>query len=117
VALGHGRRRLLRQRRIALRHLVHLHHGASIAGSPNLGGAIVTAGGLVFVGATLDRRFRAYDAASGAELWSAELPAGGKATPMSYLGGDGGSFGRADALVGFALPGAPGDEEPPRDGN
>ena len=87
-------------------------------GSPNLGGPIATAGGLVFVAATLDRQLRAFDIETGSELWSAPLPAGGKATPMTYLGadgrqyvaiaagGDGGGFGRDDALVVFALPSA-----------
>jgi quinoprotein glucose dehydrogenase len=85
-------------------------------GSPNLGGPIATAGGLVFVAATLDRRLRAFDIGTGRELWSAPLPAGGKATPMTYLGadgrqyvaiaagGDGKAFGRGDALLAFALP-------------
>lgn len=88
----------------------------SVPGSPNLGGPIVTAGGLVFIAATLDQRIRAMDVATGAELWSAPLPAGGKATPMTYVGadgrqyvviaagGDGDRFGRGDALVAFALP-------------
>jgi quinoprotein glucose dehydrogenase len=84
-------------------------------GSPNLGGAIVTAGGLVFVGATLDQRLRAFDVETGRELWNAQLPAGGKATPMTYkvggrqyvaiaAGGDGAIFGKGDQLVVFALP-------------
>lgn len=85
-------------------------------GSPNLGGAIVTSGGLAFIAATLDARLRAFDVETGRELWSGALPAGGKATPMTYLGadgrqyvviaagGDGGRFGSSDALVAFALP-------------
>ncbi len=83
-------------------------------GSPNLGGPIVTAGGLVFIGATLDRRIRAFDIETGKVLWSAELPAGGKATPMTYAvsgkqfvviaAGGGGRFGKGDHLVAFALP-------------
>ena len=44
-------------------------------GSPNLGGPIVTAGGLVFIAATLDQRIRAFDIETGRELWSASLPA------------------------------------------
>ncbi|MFL5559850.1 MAG: pyrroloquinoline quinone-dependent dehydrogenase [Gemmatimonadaceae bacterium] len=86
-------------------------------GSPNLGGAIVTAGGLVFIGATLDQRVRAFDVENGHELWQALLPAGGKATPMTYMvngrqyvaiaaGGDGAIFGKGDELVVFALPSA-----------
>lgn len=86
-------------------------------GSPNLGGPIVTAGGLVFVAATADGRIRAYDIETGRELWHAPLPAGGKATPMTYqgadgrqylaiaAGGDGGDYwGKADQLVVFSLP-------------
>ena len=54
-------------------------------GSPNQGGPIITKGGLIFIGASLDNRIRAYDLYSGEELWSAELPAPGNATPMTYL--------------------------------
>jgi quinoprotein glucose dehydrogenase len=53
-------------------------------GVPNIGGTIVTAGGLVFNGSTLDRYLRAYDLKTGRELWKARLPAGGQATPMTY---------------------------------
>jgi len=85
-------------------------------GSPNLGGPIATAGGLVFIAATLDRHFRAFDVDTGRALWSTVLPAGGKATPMTYVGadgrqyvviaagGDGSRFGRGDAVIAFALP-------------
>lgn len=91
--------------------------GSVSPGSPMLGGPIVTAGGLVFIAATLDLRIRAFDVVLGRELWSAPLPAGGKATPMTYIGadgrqyvviaagGDGGDrFGKGDAVVAFALP-------------
>lgn len=89
--------------------------GSPNLGSPNLGGAIVTAGGLVFIAATLDRQFRAFDVETGRELWRTPLPAGGKATPMTYVGadgrqyvviaagGDGGRFGTGDAVVAFRL--------------
>ncbi len=84
-------------------------------GSPNLGGAIVTAGGLTFVGATVDARLRAFETATGRELWQGALPAGAKATPMTYAargrqyvavaaGGDGDVFGKGDEIVVFALP-------------
>jgi quinoprotein glucose dehydrogenase len=53
-------------------------------GTPNFGGPIVTAGGVVFIGATMDDYLRAFDAASGEELWKGRLPAGGQATPMTY---------------------------------
>jgi len=53
-------------------------------GTPNAGGAIATAGGLVFIAATMDDKFRAFDADTGKVLWTAKLPAGGQATPMTY---------------------------------
>ena len=53
-------------------------------GAPNLGGSIATAGGLVFIGATTDKFLRAFDAASGEEIWSARLPYTANATPMTY---------------------------------
>ena len=83
---------------------------------PNLGGAIVTGGGLVFMAATIDRQLRAFDIESGREVWHADLPASGKATPMTYrgadgrqyvvvaAGGDGETWGASDAIVAFALP-------------
>ena len=83
-------------------------------GMPNLGGPIATAGRLVFIGATLDRSFRAFDIDSGKELWSASLPAGGRATPMTYesggrqfvviAAGGGNEFGFGDAIIAYALP-------------
>ena len=87
----------------------------SSSGSPNLGGAITTAGGLTFVAATLDRTFRAFDTRTGRELWQSPLPAAGKATPMTYrvgnrqfvviaAGGDGEAFGTGDAIMAYALP-------------
>lgn len=85
-----------------------------VPGSPNLGGPIVTAGGLVFIGATLDKVLRAFDVATGNELWSAELPAGARATPITYriggrqfvviAAGGGEVFGEGDSLIAFALP-------------
>jgi len=54
-------------------------------GTPNLGGPMVTASGLVFIGAAMDRYIRAFDAKSGKELWKGRLPAGGQATPMTYM--------------------------------
>jgi len=83
-------------------------------GSPNLGGPIVTAGGIVFIGATLEHAIRAFDIESGRELWKADLPAGARATPMTYeaggrqfvviAAGGGGPFGAGDAIIAFALP-------------
>jgi quinoprotein glucose dehydrogenase len=63
--------------------------GVPRTGTPNIGGCIVTAGGLVFIGSTNDRRFRAFDARTGAELWVAQLEANAHATPATYLGRSG----------------------------
>jgi quinoprotein glucose dehydrogenase len=90
----------------------------SSSGSPNLGGAITTAGGLTFIGATLDRTLRAFATRTGRELWQAALPAAGKATPMTYrvgnrqfvviaAGGDGEAFGTDDAIMAWAIPDSP----------
>ena len=53
-------------------------------GTPNMGGPLVTASGLVFIGAAMDNYLRSFDADSGEELWKGRLPAGPQATPMSY---------------------------------
>ncbi|HEX7938122.1 MAG TPA: pyrroloquinoline quinone-dependent dehydrogenase [Gemmatimonadaceae bacterium] len=82
-------------------------------GLPNLGGAIVTAGGLVFIGATMDHVLRAFDIESGKELWAGTLPGGARATPMTYsvkgrqfvavaVGGNE-DWGKGDYIVVFAL--------------
>src|ERR1700719_2899074 len=87
-------------------------------GTPNLGGSIVTAGGVVFIGASIDGRFRGFDAKTGEQLWVATLEASAHATPITYIGkktgkqfvliaaGGGGYFrGKvSDTLVAFALP-------------
>jgi quinoprotein glucose dehydrogenase len=81
-------------------------------GSVNLGGAVTTAGGVVFIGAALDRRLHAYDIDSGHELWKGELPASAKATPTIYrlssgaeyvavAVGGGGAWGSGDYIVAF----------------
>ncbi|WKB53181.1 membrane-bound PQQ-dependent dehydrogenase, glucose/quinate/shikimate family [Eleftheria terrae] len=87
-------------------------------GVPSLGGPMVTAGGVAFMSATLDDYLRAYDVRTGQQLWQARLPAGGQATPMSYvsdrtgrqyvvvMAGGHGSLGTrlGDSLVAYALP-------------
>ncbi|HSH94956.1 MAG TPA: PQQ-binding-like beta-propeller repeat protein, partial [Roseimicrobium sp.] len=90
--------------------------GVPKTGTENFGGAIVTAGGLVFCGGTKDEKIRAFDAKTGAELWSAKLPFGGYAPPSSYevdgrqyiviTATGGGKLGTTagDAYVAFALP-------------
>ncbi len=87
-----------------------------IHGLPNEGGPIVTASGLVFVAAAMDDKLHAFDLATGALLWQADLPAGGQATPMTYVAGGrqfvvvaAGGHARmgtklGDAVVAFALP-------------
>jgi quinoprotein glucose dehydrogenase len=91
-------------------------YGGFIKGVPNLGGPIVTASGLVFIAAAMDNHIRAFDVENGTELWRADLPAGGQATPMTYVAGGrqylviaaGGhnrlGTTRGDAIVAFALP-------------
>ncbi len=90
--------------------------GVPRTGTDNFGGSIVTAGGLVFIGATRDEKFRAFDKATGALLWEAQLPAGGYATPATYsaagrqyvliAAGGAGKLGTkaGDQFVAFALP-------------
>lgn len=58
-------------------------------GVPNLGGPIMTAGGVAFLSGSLDDYVRGYDVTTGRQLWQSRLPAGGQATPMTYTGTDG----------------------------
>ncbi|MFC5743512.1 glucose/quinate/shikimate family membrane-bound PQQ-dependent dehydrogenase [Dyella tabacisoli] len=87
-------------------------------GVPSLGGAIITGGGVAFMSASLDYYLRAYDVRTGKTLWESRLPAGGQATPMSYvsdqsgrqyvviMAGGHGSLGTkmGDTLIAYALP-------------
>ena len=86
-------------------------------GVPDLGGPIITAGGVAFMSGTLDNYVRAYDVTSGEPLWEHRLPAGGQATPMTYLDSQGrqrvlvvagghGSLGTkaGDAIIVYGLP-------------
>jgi quinoprotein glucose dehydrogenase len=86
-------------------------------GVPNLGGPIITGGGVAFLSGTLDYYLRAYDIANGHELWRERLPAGAQATPMTYQGADGrqyvvvaaGGHGSThtlpgDYVIAYALP-------------
>ena len=86
-------------------------------GVPDIGGPIVTAGGVAFLSGTLDYFVRAYDISDGRQLWESRLPAGGQATPMTYSGADGrqyllvvaGGHGSThtkagDSVIAYALP-------------
>jgi glucose dehydrogenase len=59
--------------------------GIAMPGAFTQAGSILTKGGLIFVGATQDSYLRAFDVATGEELWKGRLPAGGQATPMSFV--------------------------------
>ena len=86
-------------------------------GVPGIGGPIITAGGVAFLSGTLDYYVRGYDLQTGEEIWRARLPAGGQATPSTYMGADGrqylavvagghGSTGTkaGDSIIAYALP-------------
>jgi quinoprotein glucose dehydrogenase len=95
--------------------------GVKNSGAPNLGGSIVTAGGLVFIAATNDSRFRAFDSKTGRLLWDQPIDANGHTIPITYLGkdnkqyvaimagGGGGYFGGtpSDSLIAFTLGNSP----------
>ena len=89
--------------------------GLPPTGTENYGGPVVTAGGVIFIGASKDEHFRAFDRKTGRELWKTKLPAGGYATPATYevdgrqfvvIACGGGKMGTksGDAYVAFALP-------------
>jgi quinoprotein glucose dehydrogenase len=86
-------------------------------GVPGMGGSVVTAGGLIFIAATVDERFRAIDVDSGRTLWEEKLPAAGNATPSVYAvdgkqyvvisAGGHGSLGtpKGDYVIAYTLDG------------
>ncbi len=89
--------------------------GIPQTGTENYGGPVVTAGGVLFIGATQDEKFRAFDKKTGELLWETDLPAGGYATPSVYevsgrqfvvIAAGGGKMGTSsgDTYVAFALP-------------
>lgn len=94
-----------------------LPEGLRNTGRHGTGGAIVTAGGLIFIGSTDDSRFRAFETRTGREIWTTKLSASAHATPITYRGADlrqyvaivstGGSYHNSprssDALTVFAL--------------
>ena len=91
--------------------------GVKNTGAPNLGGSIATAGGLVFIAATNDSRFRAFESKTGRLVWEQPIDANGHTIPITYLGkdgkqyvvimagGGGGYFGGtpSDSVMAFAL--------------
>jgi quinoprotein glucose dehydrogenase len=90
--------------------------GIAATGTQLFGGGTVTAGGLIFIGASKDEKFRAIDKLNGKTLWEYQLPAGGYATPATYevdgkqyvvIAAGGGGFQRTktgDCYMAFALP-------------
>lgn len=93
-----------------------VERGIRNTGTPNFGGAVATAGGVVFIAATADEKIRAFEASRGKLLWEYQLPAGGYATPSVYMadgrqyvvivcGGGGKNRTKSgDSVVAFALP-------------
>lgn len=84
-----------------------LPDGKQLQGNSGSAGPTVTAGGLVFVGATNDKRFRAFDAATGKQLWETILTNNANANPMSYRGRSGKQYvaiNAGGAIVAYALP-------------
>jgi glucose dehydrogenase len=103
--------------RVPLGSFPELEAKGIISGTPSAGGAITTAGNVVFIAATVDSKFRAFDARNGRMLWSDTLPAPGHSTPTTYAGRDGkqyvvigangGSFfgsPSSDEVIAYALP-------------
>lgn len=89
-----------------------LPDGKCHTGRLNLGGPIATAGGLVFIAATNDRRFRAFDSKTGRDLWAAKLDMSAHAVPITYQGKDGKQYVAVVAAGASALddPAPPGAE-------
>ncbi len=84
-----------------------LPEGKQLTGNSGSAGPTATAGGLVFIGATTDRRFRAFESKTGRELWAVKLGAVGNANPITYLGKDGKQYVAivaGDTVYAFALP-------------
>jgi quinoprotein glucose dehydrogenase len=84
-----------------------LPEGKQNTGNAGSAGPIVTAGGLVFIGATNDSRFRAFDAKTGKELWVTKLARNANANPITYQGKNGKQYVAVvatDSVEVFALP-------------
>ncbi len=81
--------------------------GVMNTGSYNIGGSVATASGLLFIGASDDGRFHAYESKTGKLLWETKLPANGMANPITYLGKDGKQYvviTAQETIVAFRLP-------------
>jgi glucose dehydrogenase len=81
--------------------------GVMNTGSFNKGGSVATAGGLLFIGASYDARFHAYDSKTGKLLWETKLPAMAQANPITYVGKNGKQYvavDAADSIIAFSLP-------------
>ena len=83
--------------------------GVKITGTPNAGAPVVTAGGVLFIGATTDNQFRAFDEKTGKELWSAQLENSAISTPVTYQAANGKQYvatteGGAGHLAAFLRP-------------
>jgi quinoprotein glucose dehydrogenase len=116
TALDRGSRKILWRAPLGTTEELNPLGLARHIGTPTFGGPLATASGLVFIGAALDDYLRAFDAKTGAELWTGRLPSAGIATPTSYLwqgrqyvliaaGGHGEAGAPAsDTPVAFVLP-------------
>jgi glucose dehydrogenase len=81
--------------------------GVMNTGSLNKGGSVATAGGVLFIGASYDARFHAYESKTGKLLWETKVPAAASANPVTYMGKNGKQYvaiAAGDTLVAFALP-------------
>lgn len=91
--------------------------GVHNTGALNIGGSIATAGGLVFIGATMDSRFRAFDSRTRRQLWVTKIDATARTTPITFMGRDGRQYvvvtagggdtlddTVSDSIMAFALP-------------
>jgi glucose dehydrogenase len=88
-----------------------LPQGKQGAGAAGSAGPIVTAGGLVFIGATTDSRFRAFDSKTGKELWVTKLPYTAAAVPMTYQGKNGKQYVAIIAASGGGASGTPSNSQ------
>jgi quinoprotein glucose dehydrogenase len=84
--------------------------GVPKTGTPNMGGSIATAGGLVFIAATVDARFRAFDSRTGKELWVTNLATDAQSTPITFEGKNGKQYVAvmASGSVHYVRPSVPG---------